>query len=934
MAFTKVSPAGIGSTPGDGYRIGDSFLHSTGVEITNINATGILTAASLDISGAIDFDGHTNLDNVSIAGVATFADNKPAYFGTDGDFYINHSGSSLGMLNTTGDTLFRNTGGSQYFDCNQISLRIAAGSQTMLNAGPGGVTLYTSNSSKLTTTNTGVFLPQDLDVDGHTNLDNVSIAGVTTISGTGEYLLQLSKSDSSAVYTQFINSTTGTSTSDGFRIGIDSNEDGLVWLRENGNLKFGTANDERLRIDSSGRLLLGHTASVEGGSSSLQAKLQVSGTDFSSSAINLQRYQDNSTAAAIAFNKSRNGTQGSHTILQDGDELGKLIFYGSDGNDFQNEGARIFAQVDGTPGNNVMPGSLIFRTTAQGAVGSSERLRITSGGKVNIGGDFDASTYGLQVWGSGGTNSATLGIKNNVAGPAGIHLLSGHGNWSIFNSWSVGDALEFRDEGAGSTRMLIDSSGNVLVGTTDSTVFGNGSGNGIVLRGGQAIDVARSNDLQLTLNRMGNDGQHIAFYRSGGVKSYISTRTNDFCIDVSSTNERLRIKANGDVQIGTAVDAGNALRYLDVANYNTGSSAGSILRLLTTKSDGSSSVGLDIVKYKSGGAYLVNYETVGADTGFIALSTGQNGASPAVRFRVAGNGETVITPTNGGASNNRTSIHFNNAAHSPFISFKSNNLTEASYILCSENTGGAHLNIRTKRKTGAQNAGSLLSVIDFGSAGEIRTYNAGGGQLSYPLVTGASIGSSGAEYGQFNYHDMRSPEGGLGGWVNLGIDYNPSHPYPRRAYKIAQHENGRNGTRVYHLWHDGDANYHYGGMWEIRLNEWNSTSNKFESVHFRCINGRRNDVSLYVYDTTDGIWIRPHTIWGRFFLRRAGWDDGGRAPGSSYCAVTNGAALAFGDTSGANGSIPSGYFELFPFDGAGGSHTGGRYIENNTNSDG
>ena len=71
MAFTKVAPAGIGSTPGDGYRIGDSFLHSTGVEITNINATGILTAASLDISGAIDFDGHTELDNVNISGVAT-----------------------------------------------------------------------------------------------------------------------------------------------------------------------------------------------------------------------------------------------------------------------------------------------------------------------------------------------------------------------------------------------------------------------------------------------------------------------------------------------------------------------------------------------------------------------------------------------------------------------------------------------------------------------------------------------------------------------------------------------------------------------------------------------------------------------------------------------------------------------------------------------
>ena len=58
MAFTKVAPAGIGSTPGDGYRIGDSFLHSTGVEINKYKMQRVvLTAASLDISGAIDFDG-------------------------------------------------------------------------------------------------------------------------------------------------------------------------------------------------------------------------------------------------------------------------------------------------------------------------------------------------------------------------------------------------------------------------------------------------------------------------------------------------------------------------------------------------------------------------------------------------------------------------------------------------------------------------------------------------------------------------------------------------------------------------------------------------------------------------------------------------------------------------------------------------------------
>ena len=168
----------------------------------------------------------------------------------------------------------------------------------------------------------------------------------------------------------------------------------------------------------------------------------------------------------------------------------------------------------------------------------------------------------------------------------------------------------------------------------------------------------------------------------------------------------------------------------------------------------------------------------------------------------------------------------------------------------------------------------------------------------------------------------------------MGNDYNGAHPWPVRAYKIAQHENGRNCTRVYHIWHDGDSNYHHGGMWEVRLNEWGSTADKFESVHFRCINGRRTDVSLYVYDNTDGIWIRPHSIWGKLHIRRAGWDNSGRHVGSSYCSVTNGAALAFGDTLGVNGSIPSGYVEIFPFDGAGGSHTGGRYIEGSSSSDG
>ena len=87
----------------------------------------------------------------------------------------------------------------------------------------------------------------------------------------------------------------------------------------------------------------------------------------------------------------------------------------------------------------------------------------------------------------------------------------------------------------------------------------------------------------------------------------------------------------------------------------------------------------------------------------------------------------------------------------------------------------------------------------------------------------------------------------------------------------------------------------------------------------------------------------PHTIWGRFFIRRAGWDDSMRTRGSDYCAVTNQDALATGTVqAGVGGSIPGRdyggsnhtYHEVFPFDGAGGSHTGGYYIEQSTTSAG
>ena len=70
-------------------------------------------------------------------------------------------------------------------------------------------------------------------------------------------------SSSTNSYQQLTNSVTGSASGDGFLVGIDSLE-AIVWNLENSNIKFATNNTERMRIDSSGQLLLGITTNYFG----------------------------------------------------------------------------------------------------------------------------------------------------------------------------------------------------------------------------------------------------------------------------------------------------------------------------------------------------------------------------------------------------------------------------------------------------------------------------------------------------------------------------------------------------------------------------------------------------------------------------------------------------------------------------------------------
>jgi hypothetical protein len=139
---------------------------------------------------------------------------------------------------------------------------------------------------------------------------------------------------------------------------------------------------ERARIDSSGRLLVGTSTGLtvfnyrqSGGN---LGSLQVATVGAGANTPTLASFAAATYAQQLSFTKSRGTTVGDYTIVQDGDNLGSIFFFGADGTDISTAGAGITAQVDGTPGSDDMPGRLVMSVTLDGASTPTEAFRITN----------------------------------------------------------------------------------------------------------------------------------------------------------------------------------------------------------------------------------------------------------------------------------------------------------------------------------------------------------------------------------------------------------------------------------------------------------------------------------------------------------------------------------------------------------------------------
>ena len=175
---------------------------------------------------------------------------------------------------------------------------------------------------------------------------------------------------------------------------------------------------EYLRIDSSGRLLIG--TSTGRSAAGVTAQLQVEGTSYNTASLNLIINANNVQPPYLSLAKTRGTSDGSSTIVQANDYLGIIQFCGADGTDIECRGAEISAEVDGSPGSNDMPGRLVFKTTADGAASPTERLRIASTGQVGLGTAtvsgyndrmltlYNASTCYLEVRTNAGDNNSGI----------------------------------------------------------------------------------------------------------------------------------------------------------------------------------------------------------------------------------------------------------------------------------------------------------------------------------------------------------------------------------------------------------------------------------------------------------------------------------------------------------------------------------------------
>ena len=378
------------------------------------------------------------------SGITTFVDNSGFTFGVGGGTSIFTPATNVLTFGTNNTEKIRIDASGHMHGVGVITATHFYGDGSNLTGISAGTSLSGSTDNTVCTV-TGANA-----IQGEANL-TFSGSTLKVNNTSGHSYLKLNSNDSYSGSIYFGDQ----SDEDAAQIWYDNYQGNGMYLRtsENTPISFYTNNLPRVRIESGGILLVGHTSSPTSDPDKIQAISTSSGTG-----ICLHNYSASNYGNAINFMKSRSTSVGN-TILQSGDRIAALNFYGNDGSG-RSLGAIIETIVDGTPSNNNTPTGIYFKTGLNQSM--AQRLVITSGGNVVVGGATlgAAGTFGMEP---NGHVRSILAAGN--AGSTLFGAISGVSNgFQISIDSSNNQEYRFHD---GSQQRVTIKSGKMGIGETN-----------------------------------------------------------------------------------------------------------------------------------------------------------------------------------------------------------------------------------------------------------------------------------------------------------------------------------------------------------------------------------------------------------------------------------------------------------------------------------